>query len=242
MRPLVSIVTATIGHERFPACMRSIDMQTYPNIQHLVFIDGHRRVERPEPSRVRRDWIGLPYQVGGHGYGGHRMYGAGTHLCDGDYIMFLDDDNTLWPDHVESLVAQLEAGADCAFSFRNIVTGAGFLCEDNCESLGLWPSYISETDYMVDMNCYMFTRRTANRISPIWATKFREPGQVETDRAICHLIREYLKLDFRATGRYTLNYYAGNRVGVSVDPATFIKGNIAQLEKYDGILPWKVYA
>jgi spermidine/putrescine-binding protein len=74
-------------------------------------------------------------------------------------------------------------------------------------------------------------------MSPVWYRKFREPGQMEIDRAIARtLMNNNLKFD--CTRDYTVKYRVGN-TGLSVQADFFIQGNQKMLEKHNGNLPWK---
>src|ERR1039458_1642364 len=106
---LVTVITASCGRPALIACIESVAAQTYSNIQHLIFCDGAdnytpfqnaiNRVQKFLPKRL--DVVHLPYSIGKDRWNGHRMYGAGTYIADGDFVIFLDDDNTLDPDHVQ---------------------------------------------------------------------------------------------------------------------------------------------
>ena len=52
----------------------------------------------------------LPYSTGKDRFNGHRIYGAGTYLSKGDFLIFLDDDNSLEPNHVEECVKTIQRG------------------------------------------------------------------------------------------------------------------------------------
>lgn len=246
--PLVTIITATTGNRLLENCLRSVMNQSHTNIQHLVTIDGSERVSAATQSLKasgvfdspthRVDVIELPYSTGKDRWNGHRIYAAGTYLAEGDYVLFLDDDNTLAPNHVESCLKVMQRGYQWAYSFRNIVdTNQQLICEDNCESLGKWPSIIHPEDYFIDVNCYFIPRLLAIHISPLWFRKFREPGQAEVDRVICHVLRQTAP-NFDSTYEYTVNYTAGNSA-LSVQPEFFIQGNSNMLAKQGGVLPWK---
>jgi hypothetical protein len=98
----------------------------------------------------------------------HRIYGAAPYLAKGDLICFLDEDNWMDEIHVESLVDVLRKGHQWAFSLRKIVDQQGkFICLDNCESLGKWPSILSPDDYLLDVNCFMLSKQLAVDLSPI---------------------------------------------------------------------------
>ena len=127
---------------------------------------------------------------------------------------------------------------DWAFSFRKIIDkDSNVLCLDDCESLGMWPSILHEKDYFVDVNCYFVRKELAVQMSPVWYRKFREPGQMEIDRAIAHVLMNN-NLKFDCTRDYTVKYRVGN-TGLSVQAEFFIQGNQKMLERHNGVLPWK---
>lgn len=249
--PLVTIITATTGREHIKRCVKSVKEQTYQNIEHIVVADGldpQARVidmllndEDGEILQHSDDgkllYLDLPKSVGKDRYNGHRIYGGCTFFADGEYVMFLDDDNYLEPTHVEHCLNAIWGGAAWTYSFRNIVDLEGnFLCQDNCESLGLWPSVLHPQDYFVDVNCYFLSRSIAVAIAPVWFCKFREPGQPEIDRKIMHLLRNHFP-NYDSTYKYTVNYTVGN-TGLSVTSDFFKAGNAEMLNRYQGKLPW----
>lgn len=240
--PSVSIITASTGKQHLKDCLESVSNQTHTNIHHLVFCDGPQHIEQfnevfDSSKDSRRDVIYLPYSTGNNRWNGHRMYAAGTYLTESDFIMFLDDDNFIDPTHVEECIKACE-GVDWSFSLRKIVDkDRNFICNDDCENLGKWPSVLNENDYFVDVNCYFLRRLPAIIISPIWWRKFREPNVVEIDRAIIQGLRSAAP-NYECTRNYTVNYTVGN-TELSVKPEFFIKGNEEMLRRYDGRLPWK---
>ena len=159
-------------------------------------------------------------------------------MADGEYVMFLDDDNTLEPDHIESLLKVCETN-DWAYSLRNIVDKDGnFLCQDNCESLGKWASVLNEKDFFIDVNCYFLPTRLAIHLGPAWYRKFREPGMPEVDRVLAAtLMNNNLKFD--CTYKHTVNYTVGNTEN-SVKKEFFENGNRIMRDRYPDGLPWKV--
>ena len=73
----------------------------------------------------------------------------------GDFFCFLDEDNWFDTNHVASLLDVIRSGFTWTFSFRKIVDREGnFICNDDCESLGKWPSFLDPFDYLIDNNCY----------------------------------------------------------------------------------------
>ena len=247
----VSVITATTGNPFLAECIESVRAQTYKDVEHIVVVDGEERWENtrrllasisfPRNGQGETDEFVtvLPYATGKNRYNGHRVYGAATYFADGDFHIWLDDDNALEPTHIEKLVKLVqEKNLDWAFSLRKIIDkDSNVLCEDNCESLGLWPSVLHEKDYFVDVNCYFVRKELAVQMSPVWYRKFREPGQMEIDRAIAHVLMNN-NLKFDCTRDYTVKYRVGN-TGLSVQAEFFMQGNKKMLEKYNGKLPWK---
>ena len=108
----VTVITPTIGSAFLGECIASVRNQTYKNIEHIVVVDGKSRWENADeilkivefPNGVNEHICVLPYPTGTNRYNGHRVYGAATYFADGDYHIWLDDDNVLEPNHIESLV------------------------------------------------------------------------------------------------------------------------------------------
>jgi len=245
----VSIITPTTGNPFLAECIASVRAQTYKNIEHIVVVDGKQRWDKADeillaaefPNGANEHVCVLPYPTGTNRYNGHRVYGAATYFADGDYHLWLDDDNVLEPNHVESLVKLVqEKQLHWAYTFRKIIDSEGnVLCLDDCESLGMWASILHPQDFFVDVNCYFVKKEVAVGMSPVWYRKFREPGQPEIDRVIAHtLMAKENNLKFDCTRDYTVKYRVGN-TGLSVQADFFIQGNKKMLEKYNNNLPWK---
>ena len=246
----VSVITATTGNPLLAECIASVREQTYTNVEHIVVVDGQERWDDADKVLYAlkfpfENWnehvCVLPYPTGTNRYNGHRVYGAATYFADGDYHIWLDDDNVLEPTHIEKLVKLVqEKNLDWAFSLRKIIDkDSNVLCLDDCESLGLWPSILHPEDYFIDVNCYFVKKEVAVGMSPVWYRKFREPGQMEIDRAIAHvLMNKNNNLKFDCTRDYTVKYRVGN-TGLSVQAEFFINGNQKMLERYNNKLPWK---
>lgn len=243
----VSIITATIGKPQLKQCIQSIRKQKYKNVEHIVILDGQEHWQIAEsilkecsfPNGVNEHLIVLPYATGKDRFNGHRIYAAFTYIVNGDFVFWLDDDNSIEPNHVESLVNLVkEKNLDWAYSFRKIVDDNNkVICNDDCESLGKWKSVIN--DHFIDVNCFFIRKDIAISLSPIWNRKAREPGVMEVDRALTAvLMHEQNKLKFDTNGKYTVRYRVGS-TGISVKKEFFIQGNIKMKEFYKGKLPWK---
>jgi hypothetical protein len=126
-----------------------------------------------------------------------------------------------------------------AYSLRNIIDQDGkLLCQDNCESLGAWPTCINPNDHLIDVSCYIIQRDIAIQISPIWNRRARDPKMLPADRTICQtLLKNYPK--FGCTGEYSVNYRVASRKD-SVQSWFFLNGNEGMLLKYPTGFPWSV--
>lgn len=242
----VTVITATTGNPLLAKCIESVSNQTHADIQHLVIVDGPDRREAADqavdiiPHYLLNKVIihTLPYAIGKDRWNGHRIYAAGTYMAEGDYIIYLDDDNALEPTHIEDCLKVIADGNTWAYSLRNIVDkDHKFICQDNCESLGKWPSILNKDDYFIDVNCYFLPKLLAVQLTPLWYRKFREPGQPEVDRVLCQALRQFAP-KYDTTYGYSVNYVVGNTEN-SVQTGFFAAGNVNMLQRYNGNLPWK---
>jgi len=244
MKELVTIVTPTTGTLYLKQNIESVQNQTYKQIQHLIFIDGREHLDKVSdiiksiPNLKNNiDIIPLPYPTGKDRFNGHRMYGSSPYFAKGDFISYLDEDNWIDPDHIDSLIRTVE-GKSWAFSLRKIVDSDGnYVCNDDCESLGKYPSVLNDEDYFVDVNCFFLSREIALQTSPIWYRKAREPGVPEVDRFLTGVLRNN-NLTYESSGKYSVNYRAGN-TDLSVKKEFFLRGNELMQKKYNNSFPWR---
>ena len=242
---LVSIVTATTGDPLLIENMESVQKQIHRNIEHLIFIDGRERhdaamelVKNREPDKddsIKTHIFSLPYVTGKNRFNGHKIYGASCFFMNGDYVMFLDEDNFLDEDHVSSLVAMVnEKKVDWGFSLRKIIDRDGnFLARDDCENLGKWPTYLNDDDHLVDVNCYFLRKDVAIRVSPLWY----KPANMQVDRGLCRaLLKQFPNCG--TNGRYSLNYRV-EATPFSVRTKFFHNGNSVMEERYPDGFPWR---
>lgn len=241
MSKRVTIITPTTGVGYLAKNLLSVSEQTYDNVQHMVVIDGpdfKTNAERILDEFEGKTVICLPENTGHDQYNGHRIYGALPYLCNTDYIIYLDEDNYIDPDHVESLVKTAE-NCDWAFALRKIIDSEGnYICNDDCENLGLWPTCLSDSELFVDVGAYFLPTSIAIQISPLWYRRARHPDeQPEVDRIIMQVLLQY-GFKYDTNGKYTLNYRVGNRED-SVRAEFFLWGNEKHQQKYNGEYPWR---
>jgi len=151
--------------------------------------------------------------------------------------MYLDDDNWIEPHHIESLLALIfRHKLDWAYSLRNIVSpNGGFICRDDCQSLGWWPAY-NGSYHHIDANCFFIRRSTAISYSSIWNRKLYFKDVEIPDRALCMALLRDSPLVF-TTGLYTVNYRVGGHRSVARDKKYFITGNKFMSDLYK-TFPW----
>lgn len=245
MSDLVTIVTASTGRDSLLRCIASVAHQTHANIQHLIFADGppaHSKVKQigynaSIKSFHRHEIINMPRAIGIDRWNGHRMYGAANYIADGEYIMYLDDDNYIDENHVKSCLDAV-GKLGWAYSLRKIVDQNGvILCNDDCESLGPdYPTVLNQDDRLVDVNCYFLHKKLAVYVSPVWHRKAREPGVPEVDRALVQVLKQ--ATPGVGTGKYTVNYVVDS-TGLSVSGDFFARGNQIMKDRYPDGFPWR---
>ena len=230
----VAVVTPTIASEHLAKCIDSVDKQTYEDLTHYIFIDGCQYEPKAREILVgssKTRMIELEENVG-KGWYGHRVYAACSFLVNADIICYLDEDNFLEPNHVESVVKKIQEGNNWVYSLRKVVDKNGkFLCEDNCESLGKWPVYFNPEVHHIDTSCFAVRRDVAVRIGHAWY------GQWGADRQFFGALKNHFP-KYSCTNQYTTNYRLDGNEN-SVNEEFFIEGNKINSEKYQGNFPWK---
>jgi hypothetical protein len=169
----------------------------------------------------------------GKGWYGHRVYAASSFLVNADIICYLDEDNWIEPDHVESLVSAIQKhDLQWAYSLRKIYDKEGnYLCEDNCESLGKWPVYFDNNVNHIDTSCYAVKRDVAVNVGHAWY------GQWGADRKFFFNLAKYFP-QFDCTTKHTVCYRLDSNSN-SVSKEFFENGNKENILKYGGKFPWK---
>ena len=229
----VAVVTPTIGSLTLSDCLESVDKQTYEDLTHYIFLDGKENESKiwhqmEGASKVKT--VRLEENVG-KGWYGHRVYAACSFLVNADVICYLDEDNWYEPCHVEKLVKKLEQGYDWAYSLRKIYDKDGnYLCDDNCESLGKWPTYFSNEVYHIDTSSFAVKRDVATRIGHAWY------GQWGADRQFFHNLKNHFP-HFDCSNAHTMCYRLDGNPN-SVNKEFFEEGNAVQRQKYGDEFPW----
>ena len=239
MSQQLTIITPTTGSEYLLECIESVKNQSNQNFIYYIVIDGNKffdkvnnilkNIKLSDNIKI----IELNENSGGNGWNGHRIYMSMSILTNSDYVMFLDEDNYLETNHVDSMLKKVvNENLDWTFCLRNIIDkNSKFICQDNCESLGnLHHVWNNKNDYLVDVNCYCIKRDLFVKHNLDFYKKARPINDVEVDRA---LYKSLMKYKFESTKLHTVNYRVGNRSD-SVQAEFFIRGNKVLNLKFDG--------
>lgn len=191
----------------------------------LKYIEGRKSIK----DRIKV--CNLPINVGANGFYGHRVYAAFTHLVDTEYVMWLDQDNWLQPNHVESCINTIKSKElDWCYSLRNVYNKKGeFVCHDDCESLGKWQTYHGINH--IDTNSYCLKTEIAVKLASAWH------GGWGQDRVFLGAVSHHFP-KWDCTKEYTVNYRVDGGKG-SVNSEFFINGNEVMNKKYNGVFPWR---
>jgi len=221
----VLVITATAGRDTIEKAAVSVANQTVPT-EHLIVLDGDIKLDMDYPSNLKV--MQLPENVGANGWYGHRIYAAMPLLVNADYILFLDDDNWFEPNHVETMIAKIKSkDLMWSYSLRKIVNERGeYVCDDDCEALGRYPTFYDPNLNFVDTNCYCFRREYLVSV----AHNFY--GQWGADRQFYKAVSKQLPA-FGCTGEATVNYRAPERL-----LKMFLEGNEVIKQSYV-TLPWR---
>lgn len=232
-----TIVIAATGNEVLAKAVDSALLQTHPNTEVWVVIDGPQFTDAVntviEQYRNYVKILQLPVNTGANGFYGHRIYAAASHLINSDYVLYLDQDNWFDIDHVSTQIATIESnGWQWGHSLRKIVDKDGnYLCLDDCESLGRWPIYLGVNHHLVDTSSFCIKREVITQIGSAWHWGWGG------DRRFLSAISQHFT-QWGTTGRYTLNYRLDGNPN-SVNREFFDNGNRIMYERYGNDFPWR---
>ena len=234
MTERIMVITPTTGKESVHKAMQSVENQTVYT-EHLIVADGVDAIlamNKMPYGHVPKcvSFVDLPENVGGNGWYGHRVYAAMPLMVNADYILFLDEDNWFEPNHVETMINKIKSkDLMWAYSLRRICDERGqYVFDDDCESLGRYPTFYDHTVNFVDTNCYCFKRDYLVNVAHSFY------GQWGADRPFYKSASTNLP-SFGCTGEATVNYRAPERL-----LGMFKEGNKLMKEAYKEPLPWRL--
>lgn len=230
------VVIPTTGAPTLRRALESVSAQTHGNLTCLVVVDGPQFQQRS--LDIISDFpntkcMVLPWNVGANGWYGHRVYFMSAPLMEQDYWFALDQDNWFEPHHVGSMVAACESnGWHWCHSLRRIHHSDGtYVCDDDCESLGRYPIYLSNDHHLVDTSTYCIRRDVIVAMSPAWYSGWGG------DRRFYSAISQHFP-NFGCTGKATVCYRLDGNPG-SVNAEFFMHGNEVMRQRHPDGYPWR---
>lgn len=121
--PKISVVISTYNrHERLKNAIDSVLNQTFRDFEIIVVHDGPPKTPYPYGTEDL-EWIELPKNFGSD----TKPKNTGILAAKGEYIAFLDDDNTWRPDHLQVLLKAIEKNPkiDVVYGDRWLIDLAG---------------------------------------------------------------------------------------------------------------------
>ncbi|MGE4239884.1 PIG-L family deacetylase [Ramlibacter sp.] len=153
-QPLVSVLVRSIDRATLQGTLDSIAVQSYPSVEVLVIAanPGHQTLpERCGPFAMRLVPTDMPLARS-------QTANRALTLASGDYLLFLDDDDWLLPDHLSRLVAVLQAQPQVHAAYTGV-----FLADESGKPLG----------QVLDLP-FDSVRQLAGNLTPIHAVLFRK--------------------------------------------------------------------
>lgn len=100
--PLVSVIVRTMGRSTLQTALRSVAAQTYGNVE-IILVEASGALALSDLKLGDLD-VPVKFVTQGRRLGRSKAANAGLHAAHGKYLMFLDDDDWLYPDHIFKLV------------------------------------------------------------------------------------------------------------------------------------------
>ena len=107
IKSLVSIITRTVDRpESLQKAIESVIKQSYPNIELIIINDGGCSVTNII-DKYKNKLNKIIYHELKQNKGRSTAANTGLKLCNGEFIAFLDDDDIIYPSHIENLVESI---------------------------------------------------------------------------------------------------------------------------------------
>ncbi|MCB1918691.1 MAG: glycosyltransferase [Candidatus Competibacteraceae bacterium] len=164
--PRVSVIIRTMGRPELSEALHSIAMQTYPGIE-IVVVDARGAGELTLEKAQSR--FPLRMISAGHALGRSAAANQGLDAAQGEYLIFLDDDDWFEPDHIAGLVEILERES------RTIAAYAGVRCvrrltEDRWETVQVYNDPFDAArlrlENFIPINALLFRRAALSKARP----------------------------------------------------------------------------
>lgn len=205
-RPIISVITATIGSPYLSQCIQSIASQSYVGIIHWIVIDGAAYRDRVHPIHIKHQFTSTHKFLsllsntgtvnGSVVFYGHRIYASMSFLVNTPFIAFMDDDNTCTPDHYESMILTYQNTVKSITRHPNSLKRSSnhtdysvdgvFSFRSIIDTHGTWIcndefeslGCLSNATgyYLCDTSTYLLTTRAAIRCAPSWYSSQGDRG------------------------------------------------------------------
>ena len=117
-QPLVSVVVRSTARPTLAAALDSIAAQDHGNLE--IVLVAASGASHPAPAE-RHGSVPIRFAPSGVALTRPRAANAGLDAATGDYVTFLDDDDTMLPGHVSGLVAAVRDDAGVVHSYSRAV-------------------------------------------------------------------------------------------------------------------------
>lgn len=110
---MISVVTPTYyRNERLERAIRSVQDQTYPDVEHVV-VDGSAEEHARDVVEAHEDtvYVGVDADPGLHA-----CRELGCRAASGEFVQFLDDDDWLEPTKLEASLSEFEEGVGIVYT------------------------------------------------------------------------------------------------------------------------------
>jgi LmbE family N-acetylglucosaminyl deacetylase len=115
--PLVSVIVRSTGRPELATALASVATQTYQRIE-IVVVDALGTGQlKLDPAQCR---FPLRGEQANHPLGRSAAANLGLDLAQGDYLIFLDDDDWFEPDHLAGLVEQLNLESTAIAAYAGV--------------------------------------------------------------------------------------------------------------------------
>jgi glycosyltransferase involved in cell wall biosynthesis len=148
--PKISVVIRTVGHEMFPRALGSALAQTWANKEVVVVVAD------PAFDAVAANEAGAVVVATGERLDRPRAANVGLGAAKGQWLLFLDDDDWIDPDHVASLWQAASASANVLLAYSDMLIhkdGGDFV-----RSVGYWKQTFSDRPFF-SMHPPLFSRK-----------------------------------------------------------------------------------
>lgn len=148
MNPRVSIITRTVAGRDLLLRQAGVSVfnQTYPNIEWIVVEDGGTDQASVLDQFPSSESVSVVYQ--GLEKVGRAMVGnRGMEIASGEWLMFLDDDDCLYADHVETLVSALMTHPECQAAYALAWEVESEICDQRIVEGGYYQVSAQQQDF-----------------------------------------------------------------------------------------------